>query len=110
MSRRRLWSSSAVFDKAMTGWTIQVASAAVATYDFSQFGVVVDVGGNRGTLLAAVLNACPAAHGVLFDLPHVTAGAREPLAAAGVIDRCTLVGGDFFTDALSKGDALMLAS
>ena len=101
--------ASAVFNAAMTSWTVQLANAVVAAYDFSPFGVVVDVGGNRGTLLAAVLNARPAAKGVLFDLPHVAAGAKESLTAEGVIGRCEIVGGDFFRDALPKGDAVMLA-
>ena len=45
-------------------------------YDFSPFGTVVDVGGGYGTLLAAILRRHPATQGILFDLPHVVAGAE----------------------------------
>ena len=62
---------------AMTGWTTQLAGAVVDAYDFSPFGTVVDVGGGYGTLLAAILRRHPGAQGILFDQPHVVAGAEE---------------------------------
>ena len=49
--------AAAVFDEAMTNYTMQVAAAIVAAYDFSQFGTLVDVGGGYGTLLTAILQA-----------------------------------------------------
>ena len=60
----------------MIGWTNQVAGAVAGTYDFSPFGTIVDVGGGYGTLLAAILRSNPHARGILFDLPHVVAGAE----------------------------------
>jgi hypothetical protein len=47
------------FNEAMTAVTGHVALAAVAAYDFSQFGCVVDVGGGSGQLAAAILTANP---------------------------------------------------
>lgn len=101
--------SGAVFNEAMTNWTTQVSAAVAATYDFSRFGTIVDVGGNQGILLAAILRSNPAARGILFDLPHVVATARAQLTQAGVESRCELVGGDFFTAALPDGDAYLLS-
>jgi hypothetical protein len=98
-----------VFNEAMVGWTSQVVEAVVAAYDFSPFSDVVDVGGGHGALLAAILKATPAARGILFDLPQVVEGAEPFLAAAGVADRCTLVGGDFFGEIPSGADAYLLA-
>jgi hypothetical protein len=80
----------------------------VAAYDFSRFATVVDVGGSTGALLGAILRAHPAARGVLFDLPHVVAGADEVLADAGVADRCTVIGGSFFDSVPPGGDAYLL--
>jgi hypothetical protein len=80
----------------------------VAAYDFGRFGTVVDVGGGTGALLAAVLQAHPASRGVLYDLPHVVAGAGPVLAAAGVADRCAAVGGSFFEAVPAGGDAYLL--
>ncbi|MCA1846986.1 MAG: methyltransferase domain-containing protein, partial [Actinobacteria bacterium] len=68
---------------------------------------VVDVGGAHGVLLSAVLRANPAARGVLFDLPHVIATAREAIAATGVGDRCEFLSGNFF-EAVPEGADLHL--
>jgi hypothetical protein len=47
--------------------------------------------------------------GTVFDLPHVVASAPSLLAEAGVADRCEVVGGSFFDDALPAGaDAYLL--
>ena len=98
-----------VFNKAMTGWTAQLTGAVLDAYDFSLFKTVVDVGGSYGTLLAAILRSNPASRGILFDQPHVVATAGQQLAGAGVADRCSTVGGDFFIDVPAGGDAYVLA-
>ena len=92
----------------MTGYTTQVSAAVAAAYDFSQFSTLVDVGGGHGILLTTILQANPALQGLLFDLPHVAEETRQRLTAAGVADRRTSVGGDFFTAALPRGDAYLL--
>ncbi len=48
--------------------------------------------------------------GMLFDLPHVVAGAHEPLAAAGLADRTTVVGGNVFAGVPKGADAIMAKS
>jgi hypothetical protein len=101
--------AGAVFNEAMTNWTTQVSAAVAATYDFSRFGTIVDVGGNQGILLAAILRNNPAGRGILFDLPHVVATAREQLTEAGVESRCEVLGGDFFTAVPPDGDAYLLS-
>jgi C-methyltransferase len=60
-----------MFDHAMTGKAIAGVAGVLATYDFGRFTTIVDVGGGRGHLLRAVLDAAPSATGVLFDLPEV---------------------------------------
>ncbi len=93
----------AIFDAAMTGKAHGQVGAIVAAYDFSRFRLIGDIGGGRGHLLRAVLDAAPSAKGVLFDLPQVTA------EASGVAsDRLTLQAGDFFKDALPVCDAYMV--
>ena len=64
----------------------------IAAYDWPA-GTIVDVGGGQGALLAAILARTPDVRGVLFDLPHVVAAARELIDEAGLADRCELVGG-----------------
>lgn len=101
--------SEQVFNQAMTGWTNQLVGGVVDAYDFSGFETVVDVGGGYGALLAAVLQRHPDMQGVLFDRPQVVDAALDQLDAAGVADRCTLVGGDFFSGVPGGGDAYVLA-
>ncbi len=98
-----------VFNEAMTGWTQQLVGAVVDTYDFSPFHTVVDVGGGYGALLATILRNNPGTRGILFEQPHVIASAEEELVAAGVADRCTFVGGDFFVEVPAGGDAYVLS-
>jgi hypothetical protein len=95
------------FDAAMTDNTARSGRAITAAYDFSGIARVVDVGGGRGRLLATVLGAHPTMRGVLFDQPQVIGAARAALEAAGVAERCELVGGDFFAS-VPSGDAYLL--
>src|ERR1700680_4393747 len=73
--------AGAVFNEAMTGLTSQVADALASTYDFSGFETIVDIGGNLGTVIAAILRGYPHARGILFDPPNVVASAAGYLAA-----------------------------
>ena len=100
--------AAAIFHRAMSEFTRVVARGLVGCYDFSGIRRIVDVGGGYGEVLAAILLACPAMQGVLFDLPHAMDGARQHLARAGVIERCEFVSGDFFTSVPGGADAYLL--
>jgi hypothetical protein len=102
--------AGATFDRAMTSNSLQQRDAVVAGYDFAAARTVVDVGGGQGALLAAVLAAHPQARGVLFDQPEVVAGAAPLLRAAGVAERCAVVGGSFFDAVPDGGDVYLLKS
>lgn len=98
-----------VFDNGVRSLTHQIHTAVVASYDFSRFRRVIDVGGGQGGLLAAILRANPSLQGVLLDTANVVATGGEVLRAAGVADRCEIVVGDFF-EALPRGaDAAILS-
>lgn len=77
-------------------------------YTFGDCRTVVDVGGGHGLLLAGVLAAHPEMKGVLFDLPHVVAGAGPVLTKAGVRERCRLRSGSFFDEVPEGGDVYLL--
>jgi hypothetical protein len=98
------------YQAAMSERTAAFAPSVGATYDFSRMCRIVDVGGGRGTLLAAVLAARPHLRGIVFDLPEVVADAAQTLQAAGVADRCTIDGGDFFIAVPAGGDGYLLAN
>jgi hypothetical protein len=100
----------AIFDAAMTGLSGAEAEAVVRSYDFSGIEVLADVGGGHGALLAAILAANPALRAVLFDQPHVVAGAKALLERAGLADRCEVVGGSFFEGVPEGADGYLLKS
>src|SRR5262245_6985921 len=97
------------FNEAMVSGVRQVVDAVVRAYDFSAFQTLVDVGGGYGVLLAAILGTTPGLRGILLDRPVVAEGATRHLAAAGVLDRCEVVGGDMFTEVPSGGDAYVFS-
>ncbi len=101
---------SAIFDAAMTGLSAGVVEAVVQSYDFSEIDVLVDVGGGEGRILTAILATNPVLRGILFDQPHVVAGAEDLLARAGVADRCEVVSGSFFEAVPGGADAYLLKS
>ena len=91
-----------VFGQAMTAKAAADIAAILAAYDFSRFRTIADIGGGRGHLLRAVLDAVPSAVGVLFDMPGVI----------GSLDldreRLTPHAGDFFVDQLPAADGYVL--
>lgn len=99
---------AAIFDEAFTGYTAALSEAAAATYDFSRFRHIVDVGGSAGALVAAILKRVPEAKGINFDLPHVAERAKAALAKTGLGERVSSVGGDFFQSVPAGGDAYTL--
>jgi len=87
-----------------------IVAVMLAAYDFSGIGSLADIGGGHGALLAALLTRYPGMKGILFDQPHVVAGAAEPVRLAGLADRCEIVGDDFFAAVPSNVDAYLLKS
>jgi hypothetical protein len=99
---------SAVFNEGMTGFSSSIAPAVAEAYDFSAFKTVADVGGGHGILLTTILQAYPAVKGIVFDSPHVVAGAEETIRKAGLAERCRTVGGDFFQSVPGGCDAYLM--
>lgn len=99
---------AAIFDAAMTGQTVMIGRAVAAAYDFTPFRTIVDVGGGKGALLAAILPSAPQARGINFDQSSVVDRARSYIAAAGLAQRCQAVGGDFFAEVPAGGDAYLM--
>lgn len=97
----------APFDRWMSRQSQQHNAALLASYDFSPFGTVADIGGGQGATLAGILHACPALRGVLFDLPHVVAN-PTPLQHAGLADRCEVRAGDMLDGVPPGADAYLL--
>ncbi len=100
--------ASNLFSALMTENAAANVRAIAAAYDFSGTKTIVDVSGAHGALLATILKANPQARGILFDLPHVVAGARKLLETEQVAERCELVGGNFFESVPTGGDLYII--
>ena len=96
------------FDEAMVASSRLMNDAIVEAYDWAQFGTLADIAGGMGSTLAAILRANPALRGVLFDLDHVVARAREHLREQGVAERCRTESGSFFDSVPAGADAYFM--
>jgi hypothetical protein len=84
-------------------------AAVAASYDFSPFPIIVDVGGATGHLLAQILSRSPEPRGILYDLPHVVSRATALLESFGLTDRVRIEPGSFFERVPPAGDAYLLS-
>lgn len=97
-----------VFQAAMTNFSSGNLPPIVEAYDFSSIGTLVDVGGGRGYMLAAILRKYPAMKGILFDMPSCFEGGEGSLEVAGLDGRCRSERGDFFAEIPAGGDAYIM--
>jgi SAM-dependent methyltransferase len=98
-----------IFNDAMTAFSALGLAAVLAHYDFSRATRIVDVGGGHGGLLAGILKANPGPTGIVYDIPHVVAGAPALLSEAGVAGRCTAEAGDMFERVPAGADLYLLS-
>jgi predicted O-methyltransferase YrrM len=91
------------FVGAMNTFNLAAAPSVVARLGPLAFQRLLDIGGASGTWTIAFLLAAREATAVLFDLPEVIPLAQERLTAAHLIDRVTLVPGDYDFDELPAG-------
>jgi hypothetical protein len=92
---------STLFNEAMRDLSASISPAVAASFDWSRFPVVADIGGGIGSQLSSILDAHPSCRGVLFDQPEVVAKAPHD-------SRIERIGGDFFTDIPVEADAYVM--
>ena len=97
-----------IVNNAMSGMTAQAEQALHAAYKFEGISAIMDVGGGHGGLITSILQRNPAMRGILFDSPQVVEGAKPKLEAAGIADRCQVVGGNFFESVPEGADAITM--
>ncbi|HEX4723624.1 MAG TPA: methyltransferase [Pseudonocardiaceae bacterium] len=97
------------FDRQMTQRLHEQIPQIVAGFDWSRFATVVDVGGGRGSLLAALLAANPGMHGHLVDLEEPTvAEARHTFSAQNLDNRAEVTARSFFGPLPAGAEAYLL--
>ncbi len=99
-----------IFAAYVASETFAGAGPIVEALDLSGVGSIADIGGGHGGLLAAILQAHPGMRGILFDLPETIIGAKRFLKSHGVLERVTLVGGDFVAEIPVEADLYVLKS
>jgi hypothetical protein len=97
-----------IYNKAMDNSSGLVALALISAYDFSGINTLVDLGGGRGLLLAAILEKYPGLQGILIDQHHVVDHGKLKDLEPGVKDRLQIVGGNFFKDIPAGADAYFM--
>lgn len=101
--------TAATYSDLMAESQTLVAEEALRQLDLKDVKTLLDVGGGTGAFLTAVGKAYPHLNLHLFDLPVVIDGATDRFTKASLIDRATISGGSFRTDALPSGaDAISL--
>jgi hypothetical protein len=99
---------AAVFQHSMVDRARREADAVADAFDFAGCRTVVDVGGGRGVVLAALLHRQPDLRGVLADQENALPAAQAYLQSAGVADRVTCAAIDFFDQVPPDGDVYLL--
>jgi len=100
--------AATTFNDAMREHTARDVSAIIGAYDFSGAGKVVDVGGGKGSLVAAILKTNLNIRAILFDLPTAIREADEFFREQGLAERCELVQGSFLESVPRGGDIYIL--
>ncbi len=94
----------------MTARSLPVTADLIASNLVDGVATMTDVGGGKGTVVAALLQAHPDLRATLYERPTVLALARDYLTSHGVEDRCELVAGDFFSSVPEGSDLYLLKS
>jgi hypothetical protein len=96
------------FARHMRDLTALVSPYVAASFAFSQLGMLCDVGGGDGMLLATILAKHPKLRGVVFDEAYVLSEADQVFAKAGVSERASKIAGTFFESVPEGADGYLL--
>ena len=89
------------------GWARRIVSALPG---FERATALLDLAGGPGLCGMRIAEANPNLHVTLFDQPGTVTYARDVVAAEGMEDRVTLIGGNYNMDDLGSGYDLVWAS
>ena len=98
------------FNRMATSNTERRAVHIVEAYDFSAVNKVIDLGGGRGALMAAILKKHPNVKGLLTDLPAVAEDAKAFIETQGLGERCEVLASNVFESIPREGDIYILKS
>jgi hypothetical protein len=100
-----------LFSEGVESNTRRAALALAERYDFGRHRRLLDLGGGTGSFLIAALTQAPHLAGTHFDMPAVTAIARQRIGDSPTAGRVEFVSGDFFDDPIPDGhDVVLIAN
>lgn len=95
------------FDEGMHNISSKEHEQIMLAYNFAPYKTVVDVGGGKGSLLAAIMHHNQMVQGILYDLSHVMPVAEAYFADNNLSARVTCQAGSFF-EAVPQGADLYI--
>jgi hypothetical protein len=96
------------FAKAMSGISIGSAMAIAHAFPWDRHKTVIDIGCAEGMVPLQIARAHEHISGGGFDLPALKPIFEDFVAGAGLSDRLTFHGGDFFAEELPQADVLIM--
>lgn len=96
------------FTRGLAGLTLADAPFVIAALELPDRGVVCDVAGGRGVLLAEILQARPGLRGILLESEAVLIEAKSYLFERGLLERVELLPGDIFAPFEVTADLYLL--
>jgi hypothetical protein len=88
----------ALFSAAMSNATDMITEDVATMIELTGVSSAVDVGGAHGALVLTMMRNNPELRGIVLDRTEVVPGAEQAARDAGLADRFTAVGGDFFAE------------
>jgi predicted transcriptional regulator len=101
---------SSYFNEAMNQQASIRTAGLINSYDFRQTRSILDIGGGDATLISAILMNNQQIKGIVFEVATVVEETRRNLTKNNLIDRCDVVRGDFFEDAIPPGADIYILS
>jgi hypothetical protein len=98
---------AAIFNAGMSAVSRATGPALTRAYDFSEVEHVIDIGGGRGIVLAALLTTHAHLGASLFELPRVIEGVEAEMERFG--RRFAAIGGDMFEAVPQGADCYLLS-
>ncbi len=100
--------ANAIFRAVMGTAPAEDYASIAATWDFSQAGVVADLGGGGGALIHSVLERNPHLRGLLVDREASIDSARSRFSVEALSSRCRLITADLTQSVPPGADVYML--
>jgi hypothetical protein len=99
-----------VFDEFMTATQRERAAWHADAIDCQDLGRVIDVGGGEGAFLIELVKRNPHLSGIVLDLPHAAARARQAVIREQLHHRVSVAEGSFFEAIPHRADAYVLSA